>query len=232
MDNLGTDILLERRHEFKVHDALYTLYPPSLGITTMIKASLDGIGIDWESLATAPAFALLPLIENRPLDCCRIIALATCRGRDEAMSSKVVDAKAKQIAKWLRPDEIMSLLLIAITNNRVAEFLKESGIEKEGEKIRKVASYKKNDIPMFGGKTLFGQLIDPACERYGWSYEYVVWGISYAALTALMADKVTSIILTDEEKKNVPKRLLETEDAINGDDQKNWAKVQQLMNMQ
>jgi hypothetical protein len=79
---------------------------------------------------------------------------------------------------------------------------------------------------------LFGQLIDPACERYGWSYEYVVWGISYAALTAMMADKVTSIILTDEEKKNVPKRLLETEDAINGDDPKNWAKVQQLMNMQ
>lgn len=232
MDNLGTDILLERRHEFKVHDALYTLYPPSLGITTMIKASLDGIGIDWESLATAPAFSLLPLIENRPLDCCRIIALATCRGRDEAMSSKVVDAKAKQIAKWLQPDEIMSLLIITITNNRVAEFLKESGIDKEGEKTRKVVSYKKNDIPMFGGKTLFGQLIDPACERYGWSYEYVVWGISYAALTALMADKVTSIILTDEEKKNVPKRLLETEDAINGDDPKNWAKVQQLMNMQ
>lgn len=232
MDNLGTDILLERRHEFKVHDALYTLYPPSLGITTMIKASLDGIGIDWESLATAPAFALLPLIERRPMDCCRIIALATCRGRDEAMSSKVVDAKAKQIHKWLQPDEIMSLLIITITNNRVGEFLKESGIEKEGEKIRKVASYKKNDIPMFGGKTLFGQLIDPACERYGWSYEYVVWGISYAALTALMADKVTSIILTDEEKKNVPKHLLETDDAINGDDPKNWAKVQQLMNMQ
>jgi hypothetical protein len=148
------------------------------------------------------------------------------------MSSKVVDAKAKQIAKWLQPDEIMSLLIIAITNNRVGEFLKQSGIEKDGEKIRKVASYKKNDTPMFGGKTLFGQLIDPACERYGWSYEYVVWGISYAALTALMADKVTSIILTDEEKKNVPKRLLETEDAINGDDPKNWAKVQQLMNMQ
>jgi len=232
MDNLGTDILLERRHEFKVHDALYTLYPPSLGITSMIKASLDGIGIDWESLATAPAFALLPLIERRPMDCCRIIALATCRGRDEAMSSKVVDTKAKQIHKWLQPDEIMSLMIITITNNRVGEFLKESGIEKEGEKIRKVASYKKNDIPMFGGKTLFGQLIDPVCERYGWSYEYVVWGISYATLTALMADKVTSIILTDDEKKKVPKHLLETDDAINGDDPKNWAKVQQLMNMQ
>ena len=232
MNEIGTDILLERRHEFKVHDALYTLYPPSLGITTMIKASLDGIGIDWESLATAPAFALLPLIESRPKDCCRIIALATCRGRDEAMSSKVVDAKAKQIHKWLQPDEIMSLLIIAITNNRVGEFLNDSGITKENERMRRVASYKKNDTPMFGGKTIFGQLVDPACERYGWTYEYAVWGISYAALTALTADKVTSIILTEEEKKGVPKHLLDTEDAISGDDPRNWAKVKQLMEMQ
>jgi hypothetical protein len=232
MNNLGTDILLERRHEFKVHDALYTLYPPSLGITSMIKASLEGIGIDLQSLATAPAFALLPLIESRPLDCCRIIALATCRGRDEAMSSKVIDTKAKQIHKWLQPDEIMSLLLIAITNNRVGEFLKESGIEKENGRMRRVASFKKNDTPMFGGKTIFGQMLDPVLERYGWTYEYAVWGVSYATLTALMADKVTSIILTDDEKKQVPKRLLETEDAINGDDPKNWAKIKQLMDMQ
>lgn len=232
MTDLGTDILLERRHEFKVHDALYTLYPPSLGITALIKASLDGIGVDWAALADAPAFALLPLIESRPMDCCRIIALATCRGRDEAMSSKVVDAKAKQFHKWLSADEVMSLMIIAITNNRVTEFFNDSGITKENERMRRVASYKKNDTPMFGGKTIFGQFVDPACERYGWTYEYAVWDISYAALTALIADKVTSIILTEEEKKGVPKHLLENEDAISGDDPRNWAKVKQLMEMQ
>lgn len=231
MTNLGTDILLERRHEFKVHDALYTLYPPSLGITAMIKASLEGVGVDWSMLAEAPAFALLPLIESRPLDCCRIIALATCRDRDEAMSSKVVDAKAKQIRKWLQPDEMLSLLLIAISNNRIGEFLKDAGIEKENERLQRVSAYKKNDTPMFGGKTIFGRLIDPACERYGWTYEYAVWGVSYASLTAMMADKVTSVILTDEEKKKVPKRLLENEGAISGDDPRNWKKMQQIMNM-
>lgn len=232
MTDLGTDILLERRHEFKVHDALYTLYPPSLGIAALMKASLEGIGVDWPALADAPAFALLPLIESKPLDCARIIALATCKGRDEAMSSKVVDNKAKQINKWLKADEILSLLIIVITNNRVGEFLKDSGIEKENERMRRVASYKKNETPTFGGKTIFGQLLDPVLDRYGWTYEYAVWGVSYAALTALMADKVTSIILTDEEKKAVPKRLLENESAINGDDPNNWAKVKQLMNMQ
>lgn len=232
MNDLGTDILLERRHEFKVHDALYTLYPPSLGITAMIKASLEGIGVDWNALAEAPAHALLPLIEGRPMDCARIIALATCSCKAEAMSSKTIDAKAKQITKWLNADELLSLLLIAISNNRVGEFLKDSGIEKENERLQRVSSYKKNDTPLFGGKTIFGRLIDPACERYGWTYDYAVWGISHAALTAMMADKVTSVVLTDEEKKKVPKRLLENEEAISGDDPRNWSKVKQLMDMQ
>lgn len=232
MDSLGTDILLERRHEFKVHDALYTLYPPSLGITAMIKASLDGIGVDLNALAEAPAFALLPLVESRPMDCARIIALATCSSKTEAMSSKAIDAKSRQITKWLSADELLSLLLIAISNNRVGEFLKDSGIEKEAERLQRVSSYKNNDTPLFGGKTIFGRLVDPACERYGWTYEYAVWGISYAALTVMMADKVTSVVLTDDEKKKVPKRLLENDDAISGDDPRNWAKVKQLMDMQ
>lgn len=232
MTDLGTDILLERRHEFKVHDTLYTLYPTSLGISMMMKACLEGIGVDWEALADTPAFALLPFIESRPMDCARIIALATCSSREEAQSSKAVDAKARQITRWLKGDELLSLLLIAISNNHVGEFLEESGIEQENERLRRVSQCKKADTPMFGGKTIFGRLIDPACERYGWTYEYVVWGISYAALTAMMADKVTSVVLTEEEKKKVPARYLETEDAIKGDDPKNWARMKTIMDMQ
>lgn len=32
---------------------------------------------------------------------------------------------------------------------------------------------------VFGGKSIWGALIDAACERYGWTFDYVVWGISY-----------------------------------------------------
>jgi hypothetical protein len=38
--------------------------------------------------------------------------------------------------------------------------------------------------------------------------------------------------LTDEEKKKMPKHLLETEDALNGDDPKNWKRMEQIMNME
>lgn len=182
--------------------------------------------------AVNPVLALMPVAEKRPMDCCRFIAYGTCSSREEAMSGKGIDNKARHFRKWLSLEEITSLVLIVVSNNKVAQFLNESGIDKEAERLRKVSSYKKNDTPTFGGKTIFGQLIDPAMERYGWTYEYTVWGISYAALTALMTDKVTSIILTDDEKKRVPKHLLETEAAISGDDPRNWDKVKQLMNMQ
>ena len=90
--------------------------------------------------------------------------------------------------------------------------------------MRSVCRYKSNDNPTFGGKTIFGQLIDPAIERYGWTYEYVVWGVSYATLTVLLADKVTQVFLTDDEKKRVPKHLLDN-DKMSGDDPRNYARM-------
>lgn len=231
MTDLGTDILLERRHEFTVHGKRYTLYPPSLGITMMVKGGLDTVGLDFDLFAVNPVVAVVACVEAHPLDCCRLIALGTCRSREEAMSSQEVDRTAKHLHKWLNKEEVASLVLIVISANKVAEFLETSGIGKDAERLRKVSGYKKNDMPTFGGKTLFGQLVDPACERYGWTYEYAVWGISYAALTALMADRVTSIILTDEEKKKIPKHLLENDTPIKGDDPRNWQMMKQIMDM-
>ena len=231
MTDLGTDILLERRHEFSVHGKRFVLVPPSLGVTLMIKGALDTLGLDMSMFEENPVFAWMPIVEKRPLDCCRFIAFGTCATRDEAMSGKDIDRKAAHFRKWLSSDEIISLVLIVLSSNKVAQFLKESGIEKEMERLRRVSACKENEVPTFGGKTIFGQLIDPAIERYGWTYEYAVWNISYAALTALMADKVTSLVLTDEEKKKVPKKYLSTDDAISGDDPRNYDKIKSIMNM-
>lgn len=231
MTDLGTDILLERRHEFTVHGKHYTLYPPSLGITMMLKGGLDAVGLDFAVFSANPVISVMSCVEAHPLDCCRLIALGTCRSRDEAMSVQQIDRTAKHLHKWLDKEEVTSLVLIVISANKVAEFLEQSGIGRENERLRRVNSFKKNDMPTFGGKTIFGQMIDPACERYGWTYEYAVWGISYAALTALMADKVASVILTDEEKKKIPKHLLENEAPMSGDDPRNWQAMQRIMDM-
>ena len=70
---------------------------------------------------------------------------------------------------------------------------------------------------IFGGKTVWGSLIDAACERYGWTFDYVVWGISYNNLTLMLKDKITSIYLSDDERKRVHLPA-EDEEFIDGND--------------
>lgn len=66
-------------------------------------------------------------------------------------------------------------------------------------------------------------MIDIACERYGWTMDYVVWGISYANLHMLLNDYITSIYLTDDEIKKYHISMDRT--FINGDDPKNMDKI-------
>ena len=49
--------------------------------------------------------------------------------------------------------------------------------------------------------------------------EYVVWGISYANLQMLMADSITSVYLSPEERKKLG--ITDNLEIINADDPKN-----------
>lgn len=209
MDAIGIDILIERRNEFSCGGKVYKIYPPSIGATMMTKGAVERLNLDQALVNANPMAAFLEAAGRDPKQCCRIIALATCSSKDEAMSSSHIERKAKHLSKNLDTEEIASLLIEVLNNNKAAQFIAESGIERELDNMRRVAKCKKNDTPSFGGVTIFGQLIDPAMERYGWSYDYAVWGISYAALSVLMADKVTQVFLTDEERKKVPAHLLD-----------------------
>ena len=228
MDTSGIDILIERCNEFEVGGRRFSLYPPSIGVTMMTKGAVERLKLNDALVSTHPMAAFVEAAKRDPEQCCRIIALATCSGRGQAMSSAHIDRKTKHFVKHLNTEEIASMLIEVLGSNKAAQFIKDSGIEKELENMRRVAQCKKSDTPSFGGATIFGQLIDPAMERYGWSYEYTVWGISYAALTVLLADKVTQVFLTEEERKNVPKHLLDKSPRLSGD---NMAEIEKFISM-
>lgn len=42
-----------------------------------------------------------------------------------------------------------------------------------------------------GGRSLWGGLLDVACAKYGWTLDYVLWGISYLNLTMMLLDAIT-----------------------------------------
>ena len=105
MTNDGIDILLERRNEFEVGDRRFTLYPPSLGVTMMMKGAMDTLNISAQSLVNDTALALIDAVERERMQCCRIIALATCCGRKEAMKAATIDERAQYMADNLDDEE-------------------------------------------------------------------------------------------------------------------------------
>lgn len=233
MTDLGTDILLERPFLFEVGGERYAIYQPSLGLLSLMQIRLRKLNISPKALQSVGNLELLRVAKQQKQECCELIALATCRTHEDALNDIETQRRADRFAECLDYDDVATLLVGVLQFNRHQQWMDEVGIVKERERMAKVMRYKnKGGNVMFGGKSTFGQLIDPAMERYGWTYEYTVWGISVPVLEILMADKVCDVFLTDEEKKKVPIHLLEDVDAISGDDPRNWDKFRKFINME
>ena len=127
--------------------------------------------------------------------------------------------------------EDMATLLLHILKDEdadVRQLKKYLRISKENDRKREIIKYKKkskNQISV-GGVSIYGSLFSYFAETYGWSFEYIVWGISYANLMLLYSDHMDNIYLTDEEAHNVPFRLLgDNTDVIDASDPKNAEKI-------
>ena len=94
------------------------------------------------------------------------------------------------------------------------------------QKVMNVKKGKNNFV--FGRRTLYGQLIDSACARYGWSFDYVLWGISYLNLQMLVADQEVSVFLSDKELKEV--HITNDREVINADDPANQERIKAMFN--
>ena len=187
-------ITLGRKHFF--------LYPQTLGKMYLTSQIIDRLEIDKDNLKVNAIMEALRVVQNHYDDCCRLIAYHTLQKSSQLLNTKVVERRKKEIFYNCDNDDLATILITLLSDNKVDEISKELGLDKESEKMAKVNQAKdtKNQF-VFGGKTVWGSLIDAACERYKWTLDYVLWGISYANLTLMMKDKITSIYLSDEERK-------------------------------
>lgn len=116
-------------------------------------------------------------------------------------------------------DGDMTTLLIAIlTNDKTDKMISQLGIDDEQRRMQKVMSLTDNKHNVsFGGSSVYGTIIDAACERYGWTMDYVLWGISYSNLRLLLADKVSQMYLNDDELKKCRGLLHRRSDRVSVD---------------
>ena len=229
------DALIEKPHCFELNadgkdGRHFYLYPVTLGKLHVLKRHTDNLDFNLSNFEKEPYLEALRIVKNQREDVCRIITYHTLKKKRDIFDYSLVEERVKTINDLATDEDLATLLILILTKDNVELYKKHLGITKENQRLRKVVEAKKkaqgsqNDFE-FGGMTIYGTLIDAACERYGWSYDYVLWGISVINLQLMLADKVQSIYLSDEEKKKVPSRFLNSEDTIKADDKANMERI-------
>ena len=227
IDNILAATIAEKPHLVEI-DGKYIAFPPmSLGQSLLAGEAAKNIGIDIGSIS--PFEAVLRVVSEKKDAVCRYLALRSFHAKNKLLNEREIEERMR-LFDSIEGEELATLLLVLLTDtDNTPAIIKHYGIDKEQENMGKALKAKKDNGSLtFGGRSIYGQLIDRACERYGWSMEYVVWGISYANLTLLLADQQSSVYLTDEElkKARIPRR---GEEIINGDDPRSQDRLKEIL---
>lgn len=196
-----SDILIERPISFSLEGNRYAVYHPTLGKIQLISRLVEKLGFDGKLKGDAVYLFALSSAEGHRDECLRILAYSTLPGAECLDEQKVTERLVAFSA--MEKEGIATLLLSILTMDKSREIMRQYGVDKEMEQMSRISRAKgenRNSVTL-AGKTIWGTLIDCACERYGWSYQYVLWGISFANLQMLLADQIKTVYMTDEERK-------------------------------
>lgn len=209
------DIVMEAPHSFSTGKKTYSLYPLTLGKLMLIQRQLEDVGINAEGVAQWPIMEIVRIVREHRESCLLVIYYATAKDKAECFDVKRIGKKVNELSGALDDEDIATLMVLVLTEDKTEKVKSHYGIDKENEAMNSVLKIKSQGGSLsFGGKTLVGAVIDQACERYGWTVDYVVWGISYSTLRLMMADRVNTLYLSEDERNKVPAHILQRDEDV------------------
>lgn len=216
-----SDAIIEKPVWFGVGKRKYSICPPTLGKTQILKNLYLSLELDTRLLSLNPLAEAMRISKESPDIVCRIIAYSTFSDKESLMDTVKVFQRADMFKDKLSTEEMATLLSVILMNDKTDEFIKYFRIDEDKEFRERIGRTKgEGNSITFGGKSIYGLLIDFACQRYGWTMEYVLWGISYVNLNMLFADAITTVYLTDEERRQLGMgfgRIINADDPANRD---------------
>ena len=221
------DAVMERTYPFKVGKKQFYLYPVTLGKMYLLQRLTDDLNINYDTLKLNMNLEMLRLATEEKKKVCTILAYHTCKNKEQIHSPKIIAERTNLFEQEASNEDLASILILLLTKDKADAYMKHLGIDKELERLRKVSAFKskssKNTLN-FGGKSIYGSFIAPLIEM-GLSYEEIVWERSYTNLRMLLADKVNSVYLTDEELDKIPNELKDNGTAMDASNPNNSAKI-------
>lgn len=225
LDEIIRKVLTDQPICFTAKGKSYALYPTTMGKLYLTAPLVEQLQIDTILLGLNPFLEALRIVKTKREECTTLIAYHTLQTKDELLNCNTVKSRAEEIAADFDDEDIATTLITIFRDSYVDTISKGTQLDKETNNLRRANAAKdSHNTLIFGGKTIWGSLIDVACERYKWTFDYVLWGISYANLTLMLKDKVTSVYLTDKERKNVRLSDYSSEKA-SGDDRETVMKL-------
>lgn len=224
------DAIMERPYSFTIDERHFFLYQPTLGHLYLIHPILDGMGVDEAMLAVNPYAEALRLCMQDSERVCRVVAYLTIKRPSLLFKEDAVKDRIEYFMEHLDIEELAQLLILALTFDKTKEFMEHLGIDREQRDKERVMKAKedKGNTYTFGGKSTYGTLLASACSQLGLTPKQAVWDISYVNLKMMLADNITSVYLTDEEKKRC--RIPNDRTFISGDDVNNMDKIKAMFN--
>lgn len=223
------DVIIEKPISIKISNRKFKIMPFSLGKTLMLSKYNKLLKINGNLIKIAPLQALVDLCGKNENIISQIIAIILTNKKERLLDDYYINDLTAFIEEKTNLTERATIMQLYFEFPTISKYIKMLGIDKEKEKAHKAIKAKeKSSSIQVGGVSIYGNLIDVACNRYKWTYDYVVWGLSYTNLQLLLADAVQDIYLTQKERA---KAHISTDGInISGDDPKNIALIKNLLN--
>lgn len=221
IDRALDDIIMDRPRPFAVGGRRFELRHPSLGRTILSGRAVDGLGINGvnlSSVAKAGRKELCRLLSVNVSDRCDLFDESRMKELDGFFDENLDDG------------ELASLVSMIMSMYDLGGIMSKYGMDKDREARKRAAKAKecKNGRSIgFGGKTVAGSLIEPVAKKFGWTVDYIVWGISYAMLWLLVLDGQESVYLTKDEIRMA--RINEDGVVISADSKENWKRIHEML---
>lgn len=228
IENGLADIIMERPFGFKVGERQFYLYPMTLGKSYLLSRIIESLDVNKDLLSSNPYAEAIRLCSLNKENVVRIIVYNTLNSKHDIFNDELVNERMKFFTDNLDAKELAELLSIVLSSDDIGKYTRYLGIDRDRKSLEKVMSVKgenKNNIDFFG-KSIMGTLIIPACEKLNMTPSQIVWDISISFLRLLMADCVTSVYLTDDERKKV--HISSDRNFISGDDPRNMELIKSM----
>ena len=211
------DAIMERPTVFRIDGKTFYIYPVTLGKMLLMQRIMEQIGVDGKNLKRDASLEWLRVVKEKREQCCNLLAYFTARNDYYSVFDNDAFEERKAVFMQQEDIDIVSFMIVILSGDKTDKFIKHLGIDVEQRNMRKVMRVKddKNSYS-FGGVSLYGYLLDAAMERYKMTKRQLVWEIDYTSLRLLLADKINTVYVTDEERRKI--HITKDRTKVDGDD--------------